>query len=421
MSQRKLFRSIHGVWRLLPKRARGRLFLETTAFLARPPSPHAASCKPITVCGPLSSSIGIGWGARENAKILADAGFDMRCLDVGDSIVFDRDLPHSGDWKKDDPREMDLGTLLLHANPPQIPYLFLSLGKQFIKQKYVIAYSVWELPQLPPDWQHNLRFVHHVWCPSEFSAQAFRSATDKPVEVVPHAIEPDKLARPNRRMFAIPEGAFVVLCALHLGSGLTRKNPLAAIRAFKSAFGASDQAFLLVKVSQSEFYPDRLARIESEIAGTPNILLMGQALSDLDYWSLLHSVDAVLSLHRSEGFGLVMAQAMALGKVAIATGWSGNMDYMTPDNSLPVDYSLVPVEDPEGNYRAEGQKWAEPNIEHAARLLRQLASDRDMRNRLGQRATETMLANFSSGEVARKIVDKLAELGIVPNPKHKGR
>jgi len=415
MQQRNFFRSIHKAWRLLPKKLRRRVFLESTALLARAPSPQSPPQQPITVCGPLSSSIGIGWGARENANILSDAGFSVRRLDAAGNAVFDSDLPSSDAGSSDNKRQLGPGIMLLHANPPQIPYLFLTLGRRFIAQKYVIGYSVWELPKIPDDWRRNLRFVHRVWCPSEFSAQAFRSATDKPVQVIPHAIEPDSTTKPNRNMFGIPPGAFAVLTALHLGSGLTRKNPLASIRAFKSAFGSSDQALLLIKVSQGDFYPERLRQIENEIGSAPNIRVLGATLSGRDYWTLLCSVDAVLSLHRSEGFGLVMAQAMAVGKVAIATGWSGNMEFMTPQNSLPVDYRMVPVEDPNGDYRAGGQEWAEPDTEHAAALLRRVAFDNAMRQRIGRAAARSVRSRLSRKVVTQKICDGLAELGVRPS------
>ncbi|MGI9356290.1 MAG: glycosyltransferase family 4 protein [Rhizobiaceae bacterium] len=346
---------------------------------------------------------------------MENAGFDVRRLDGAGNAAFDSDLPSSNARNSYDQRNLDPGVLLLHANPPQIPYLFLTLGKRFIAQKYVIGYSVWELPKIPADWRQNLRFVHRVWCPSEFSAQAFRSETDKLVQVVPHAIEPDSATKPNRGKFGISSGALVVLNALHLGSGLTRKNPLAAIRAFKSAFGGSDRALLLVKVSQSEFYPDRLRRIEDEIAGAPNIRVLTATLSDRDYWTLLHSIDAVLSPHRSEGFGLVTAQAMAVGKVAIATGWSGNMEYMTPENSLLLDYRLVSVQDPEGNYQTDGQEWAEPDTEHAAQPLRRVAFDNAMRQRIGTAAARSVRSRLSRKVVTQKICDRLAELGVRPS------
>ena len=388
------------------------MFLQTTDLLAPSPRPQARPEQPITLCGPLGSSIGMGWGARENLAMLRDAGFDVRPLDVADSILFGRDLPETEAEGFENAPEPGPGLLLVHANPPQLPFLFLHLGRRFVGRKYAIGYCVWELPRIPESWRHKLRFVQRIWCPSSFSAEAFRESTEKPVHVVPHAVEPDPGAQADRNRFAIPTKAFAVLTAIHLGSGMARKNPLGAIRAFKSAFGDSRDAFLLMKVSSGDVYPERLAQIELEIGNAPNIRLSAGPLSDRDYWSLLSSIDAVLSLHRSEGFGLVMAQAMALGKVAIATGWSGNMDYMTPENSYPVRYQLVPVEDPEENYREADQKWADPEIEHAATLLRRIASDGEARQRIGAAAAESIGAKFSRSAITNVLIARLEELGL---------
>ncbi len=148
---------------------------------------------------------------------------------------------------------------------------------------------------------------------------------------------------------------------------------------------------------------------------------MQDTLSDTDYWRLLQSVDAVLSLHRSEGFGLVPAQAMSIGKVAIATGWSGNMDYMNLENSLPINYSLVPVSDPEGNYCNDGQLWAEPEVEHAVTLLRQIGNDKALQRRLGTAAVRTIRLTHSHDAVARVISDRLKGLGIEPRSDRRQR
>jgi len=295
------------------------------------------------------------------------------------------------------------------------------LGNSSIAKKYVISYSVWELPRIPPDWQRNLRFVHEVWCPSNFAANAFRTATDKPVHVVPHSVDPPTRITPDRPRFGIAPSAFAVLTAVHLSSGLTRKNPLAAIAAFRSAFGDSSRAVLLVKVSQDATYPDRLRVIQRAAQGAPNVRILQDTHSDADYWRLLQSIDAVLSLHRSEGFGLVPAQAMSIGKVAIATGWSGNMDYMNSKNSLPVDYSLVPVSDPEGNYTTDGQQWAEPDIEHAATLLQRAENDKALRRQLGEAAVRTIGLTFSHDAVACVISDRLKDLGIEPRSDRRQR
>ncbi len=408
------------IGRLLPKSARRFLFRELTPLLAPCPDKQALARPPIWLCAPLTSSIGIGWGARANAGILERTGFDIRCCDLS-NILFAADLPDITVPIKAEYPGAGPGLLLLHANPVHFPYVLMQLGSSSIAKKYLISYSVWELPRIPSDWQRNLRFVHEVWCPSSFAADAFRAATNKPVHVVPHSVDQPKEITPDRPRFGIAPDAFTVLTAFHLGSGLTRKNPLAAIRAFRSAFGDSSRAVLLVKVTHGDAYPDRLRAIQRVAQNASNVRLLLDTFSDTDYWRLLQSIDAVLSLHRSEGFGLVPAQAMSIGKVAVATGWSGNMDYMNSENSLPVDYSLIPVSDPEGNYSTDGQQWAEPDIEHAATLLRRAENDKAMRLQLGETAIRTIRLTLSHDAVAGVISDRLKELGIEPRSDRRQR
>jgi glycosyltransferase involved in cell wall biosynthesis len=125
---------------------------------------------------------------------------------------------------------------------------------------------------------------------------------------------------------------------------------------------------------------------------------------------LMAAADIVISLHRSEGFGLVPAQAMALGKPVIVTAWSGNLDFMNKNNSVLVSYTLVPVHDPEGAFQADNQKWADANVEEAAQWLRKLAGDTDLRARLGGAAAKDVAAQLSPNHFA-KTVATLIEAG----------
>jgi len=408
--------SLYKIWQSLPKWVRKLIFLEVIPLIAPRISRHPSPKPPLTILAPFSSSIGIGWGGRGNARILDHAGFEPRLYDWT-NVLFSSDLPDKNLVPQRRKPDAGPGVLLFHANPNHLPALLLHLGKKAITDKYIIGYAVWELPRLPPDWERNLRCVHSIWCPSSFAAQAFRAATDNPVHVVPHCVDPPAGLAPDRERFGIARDTFAVLTAIHLGSGLTRKNPLAAIEAFRSAFPNDQKAVLLVKVSQADSYPDRMEDIEKAIQGAENIRLIKDTLGETDYWSLLASIDSVLSLHRSEGFGLVPAQAMALGKLAISTGWSGNMDYMNRKNSLLVDYSLVPINDPEGNYHEDGQLWADPDVDHAAARLRQAAENTGLRQRIGARAMHTVSTKLGPDAIARTILDQLADLGVTPGVK----
>jgi glycosyltransferase involved in cell wall biosynthesis len=189
----------------------------------------------------------------------------------------------------------------------------------------------------------------------------------------------------------------MVLNVVHLNSAFARKNPLAAIAAFRRAFG------------------DAKSRAGDQ-AGCRRRHRMGPARApgcDRRRWlvegMLMAASDIVIYLHRSEGFGLVPAQAMALGKPVIATGWSGNLEFMTERNTALVGYSLIPVVDPEGNFGGEGQVWADTDIDDAAQWLRPLASDAELRGKMGAVAAADIATKLSPKTFAATISRLLSE------------
>jgi glycosyltransferase involved in cell wall biosynthesis len=157
-------------------------------------------------------------------------------------------------------------------------------------------------------------------------------------------------------------------------SSFSRKNPEAALRAFRMAFGRSDAAKLVLKLTGPD---EELARFERSVAALlgNDIEILKKQLSDTALADLYRSADAYLSLHRSEGFGLPLLEAMAHGMPVVATGWSGNLDFMPPDDCNLVPFRLVPVSDVSAIY--SDSVWADPDIEAAATMLRRLANDTD--------------------------------------------
>ena len=238
-----------------------------------------------------------------------------------------------------------------------------------------IGYWAWELPDPPSDWHRYLDLISEVWTPSNFAARSLAKIFPGPMHVVPHRMP----AQP--RVEREPDRPFTVLVMADSRSSFTRKNPAAAIRAFRRAFGDAPSARLIVKLNGRRDEIDLFAR---SLERLPNVTVLSTFLDDDALSALFHSVDALLSLHRSEGFGLPMLEAMAHGVPVVATGWSGNTDFMDDDNSLLVPYELVPVADPAGIYSAS--VWAEPDVDAAAALLRQLADDHSLHERLSAAA-----------------------------------
>jgi glycosyltransferase involved in cell wall biosynthesis len=204
----------------------------------------------------------------------------------------------------------------------------------------------------------------------------------------------------------------VVLCAFNLASSFARKNPLAAIAAHRAAFGDRADRVLVMKVGHVEHYPEDWATIRAAAADAPNIRFETRSLSQADNDALTACADIVLSLHRSEGFGLVPAEAMWLGRAVVATGWSGNTDFMNADNAAPVGYRLVPAADPRGVLEAPGAVWAEPDIADAAAQLRRLADHPAKRAALGARAAASVRQSLGPGPLA----DAVRGLGLMVPP-----
>ncbi len=194
------------------------------------------------------------------------------------------------------------------------------------------------------------------------------------MRVVPHELIKPTGVTASRERFGLPPKAFVFLTALNIRSGMERKNVGAAIEAFGRAFAHNDNALLVVKTHDDFANPRSMRSINRLVRGRPNIRVVQDDLPEVEMWSLIASADAILSLHRAEGFGLLILQGMMLNKPVVASGWSGNMDFMKGPLAHPVPYRLIPVDDPEGNYAGDlDARWAEPDIDAAARILRELA------------------------------------------------
>ncbi len=371
----------HRLWRHLPVRQRRRVATWLTSLLAPEIDrlPPAAS-EGVAIAGEVSRASGLGEGARLIVRGLRQAGVPNWTIDIGNLLPAHTE--HFAVNSEVPPKGVPL---ILHVNAPFLPWVLFRLPRAIARGRRIIGYWLWELPSAPPEWRAGARFVHEVWVPSDFVAGAVEPLLTGRVRVVPF---PLAAARPeasclDRAAFGLPPDAVVVLVSFNLASSLERKNPLAAIAAFRAAFGDRHDRILLMKVGNREHAPDDFARIVEAVNCTPNIRLETRMFPTADMHALTAASDVLLSLHRSEGFGLVLAEAMLLSKPVIATGWSGNMTFMDADSAALVDYRLVPAQDPRQVYA--GASWAEPDQATAVAHLRRLADDAGERVRLGAR------------------------------------
>jgi glycosyltransferase involved in cell wall biosynthesis len=281
-------------------------------------------------------------------------------------------------------------SLVIFLNPHELVQLLAMAGAEPFEGRFRVGAWFWELETVPRSWRPAMGYVDEVWAGSRFVADAVarRAPAGLPIRVLPCSVGRPE-ATPDRAAFDLPDDKVVVLTAFDVRSGFHRKNPIAAVRAFRQANG-DGKALMVCKVTGTEGAPDLVANLKAEIGDAPDIRLMTEWLTSQKMGALLASADIVLSLHRSEGFGLLPAQAMALGKAVVATGWSANLDFMTPDNSVLVDYTLVPVEDSQGLYQSG--RWADADIQDAAAKLKALFDDPARRERLGAQAARDVAA-----------------------------
>jgi glycosyltransferase involved in cell wall biosynthesis len=390
--------ALRRLWQRLPQNTRSQILFDVSRMVAPLPDANPSGGLPLAIAGLFSTASGVGEGARLAYTSLEAAGYAPAAFDL--SPAFGQvELNEAAQRRALVP---GAGSLIVHHNGPYLPHALWALGRAQVRGRRIIGYWAWELPRLPHAWHASFRYLHEIWVPSAFTRDAVAAATDKPVHVVPHPLPPVTATPDMRGKLGLPADALIVLNVFHLGSAFSRKNPLAAIAAFRKAFGDARDRVLAIKVIDNGAQWAR-RELDAAIAGAGNIRLIEGMLPEADMAGLMAAADIVISLHRSEGFGLVPAQAMALGKPVIATGWSGNVDFMNNDNSALVSYSLIPVHDPEGAFDADGQKWADANVEEAAVWLRRLSGDADLRARMGAAAAKDVAAQLSPKIFARAV------------------
>jgi len=276
---------------------------------------------------------------------------------------------------------------------------------------YRIAAWSWELEDLPAQVLQQTSLVQEFWTPSEFSAIGLRKhAVAQPIYAMRPSVNVPAPSTLTRTDFGLLGDECVFLSIFDLSGMLERKNPLGAIAAFRRAFSTLDRARLVLKINRAESYPRELEAIRTAASGSSITVLTG-TMPGCDLAALLRCSDSLVSLHRSEGFGYTLAEAMLLGKPVIATNYSANAEYMTPDNSLPVNFDMVKIELDIGVYSA-GSRWAEPQIDHAAMQMRWVFQHRHAAQEIGKRASRDAHAMFSRAAFARRLQARLQQIRL---------
>ena len=402
----------HRAWQHLPAGPRRALLLQAAAGMApRPdqPAPAVPAGAGLLVGGEIGRASGLGEGARLMIAAARTLGLAAAGIEAGIVPGAER---HELEFDAGDPDGLPDGSpLVLHVNAPVLPAALLRLGRRAIRGRRVVGYWAWELPVVPESWRAGLAFVHEVWAPSRFTAAALATIVRTPIRVVPHplAASPPRPSALSRADFGLPADALVTTVSFSLASSFERKNPIAAIAAHARAFGTRADRILLLKVGKPGHDATDLRQIAALASGLPNVRIETRTFPQDDSSALLHHSDIILSLHRSEGFGLVPAEAMMLGKPVIATDWSGTTDFLDSTCGFPVPYRLIEARDARGVFEAPGAVWADADVGAAAEALRVLAADTTLRARIGAMAQARAEKCFSTAPLRAA----LGSLGVV--------
>lgn len=340
------------------------------------PQPGARSVtyresSPLVVAGMFRTGNGIGRAAQSCYEALRLEGLSPQAVDLSEmfhQIEMDSVVPLSTM-----PRASS-GTLILFANAPETERALMGLGLRRWHDWRIIGAWAWELPVGPTGWARQARMLSEVWYPSQYVQNALHHKLRVPHRIVPHYVP----TRTNGTVKLLQAEATddVRLRVLSIADGrssLPRKNLLSAIRMFARAFANSEKTELFLKCRNLDHFPGYKQEVMQAAASDDRIHVIDRTLPQHEHEALMARSDVVISPHRAEGFGLNLAEAMACGKAVIATGWSGNLEFMNAQNSILLPYQLAPVKDPSGIYSGfDGAQWAEAEIDAGAKALREL-------------------------------------------------
>ena len=358
--------------------------------------------------GYLDAEVGIGEAARQLI-----AALDERRVPVA---PIGRSLPSSRRRHPfvytDAPRPGPFAVNLVCENAIGVAPFAESVGRRFFEDRYSVGLWFWEVSRFPDAWDSAFEHLEEVWVASEHVAGAVGARSPVPVTKVRLPVRPVGVAAGDRRALGLPEG-FCFLLVFDHNSVLERKNPLGLIEAFSLAFPPGAGASLALKSINAEQVPAERERVRVAAEQHPDVHLIEGFASPEEKNAMIAACDCYVSLHRSEGFGLTLAEAMYFGKPVIATGYSGNLEFMTEENSYLVVYELGPIGQGAEPYPPEGE-WAEPDLEHAARLMRGVFEQPEEAAERGRRGAEHIRSTRSPAAAGEAIASELDRIRDLP-------
>lgn len=364
----------------------------------------------VTVVGYLKMAGGVGEAGRQTVRALTQTGLEVDAHDVALGVVADRD-----DASCDHLLSPDVSgrVQVYHINADQLPAVMDQIKSRTNEDAYRIVVPFWELAEFPDAWRPAIDLVDEVWAPSRFIQTALVKKVRRPVTYMPMALCFDAPPQFDRRYFSIPDDKFLFFFAFDFLSFQERKNPRGVYRAFREAFprnGSRSDVGLVIKSLNGGYASGQLAELRDEMAGDPNVTLIDGTFTRPETLGLIGACDCILSLHRSEGLGLLVAEALAMGKPVIATDYSATTEFIRPSTGYSVNYRLISVED--GQYPFAAGQWAEPDIHHAAWLMRKVRDDPATAARKAEQGRQYIVDEHGDQHVAALQRARLQEIGL---------
>jgi glycosyltransferase involved in cell wall biosynthesis len=363
----------------------------------------------VRLTGYLGHTLGLGAAARGYAQALGAASVPVMTVSVplhhlALPVVLGEEYGRHG--FEDLVHDGRHGFEIVAVNADELPDLVERLGEDYFEGPRIGIWG-WETNTIPTRWERAFALVEEIWVYSRFMAENIGAVAQVPVIALPPPVQrPSETVAPLR--LGVPEG-FLFLFVFDYLSTVQRKNPIGLIEAFKLAFAPGEGPQLLIKTINAPLRPLAEEELLWAAHGREDIHVVDRSLNDDELNGLMAACDCYVSLHRAEGFGLTLAEAMAIGKPAIATGYSGNVDFMNSENSYLVDYTIGRVGPECEIYPPEGE-WAEPSVEHAAELMRRVLDDPREARRRGARAAQDIARALSPAATGAAMRDRLQQL-----------
>lgn len=346
--------------------------------------------------GPIYSEDGIGEAARLNLKVFQAAGIDLAINPISRPVAREKTVASMKENFK-----VPYSINYFHFSSRWVPYYMDLIGTQYLKNRFNIGYWVTEVQEYPLEWAENHRYFSEIWTASYFCQDSISRKIPIPVILIPHPIVAASSRSCNKR------DRFTFLVMANAYSDIERKNVVGSLKAFTEAFPNETDVALVLKLSNSDVDQNYFNRIKQYVDQDNRIELIDAFIDREDLDTLYKSVDAYISLHRAEGFGLTLGEAMYHEVPVITTAYSGNVDFCNNFNSYLVDYDLVPVGEDRLRYLST-DLWAEPSIESTVEALRRVYKNPVERQQKINRAKRFVDQNYSIEHIAERVRDRIS-------------